>query len=216
MRTTLTSQLGGGKGDWIRCPNCDASCRERELSSGEELRCTRCGATVLQFTGRKTLQPALALSVAGLLALVLANSSPVLVFSVAGRDQSGYIITGVRELIAQGYWPIAALVFFAGILAPLLYLTSVAYVSSACCFHVRLPRLVDLIRLSEQMESWNLVPVYSIATVVSVVKLRMLGGVQWEFGAQWVLALAVISLFVQQTFNRRLVTERLISMGVEP
>ncbi len=216
MSTALTSRLGVLKGDWIRCPNCDAFCWERELSLGEELRCIRCGATVLQFAGRKTLQPALALSVAGLLALVLANSSPVLIFSVGGRDQAGYIITGVIELITQGYWPIAALVFFAGVLAPLLYLTSVAYVSSACCLHIRLPRLINLLRMSELMESWNLVPVYSIATVVSVVKLRMLGGVQWEFGAQWVLALAILSLFVQQTFNHRLVTERLISMGVDP
>ena len=208
--------MGGFGREWIDCPNCKAPCRDRELAPGEELRCARCDATVLQFSGSKTLQPALALSMAGLLALLLANTSPVLIFSVTGRDQAGYIVTGVNELVSQGYWPIAALVFFAGILAPFLYLASVAYVSAACCFHLRLPQLPRVLRVTELVEPWNLVPVYSIATVVSVVKLRMLGGVEWEFGARWVLALALLSLFAQQTFHRRLVGERLRSMGVEP
>jgi hypothetical protein len=47
-----------------------------------------------------------------------------------------------------------------------------------------------------------------------VVKLRMLGAVEWEFGARWVLGVALFSLFAQQTFDRRLVKARLEKMGV--
>jgi uncharacterized paraquat-inducible protein A len=56
-------------------------------------------------------------------------------------------------------------------------------------------------------------PVYSIATVVSVVKLRMIGGVTWNDGARWVLAVAVLTLFAQQMFERRLVEHRLEALG---
>jgi len=42
----------------------------------------------------------------------------------------------------------------------------------------------------------------------------MLGGVEWEFGARWVLGVALFSLFAQQTFDRRLVKARLKSLGV--
>jgi paraquat-inducible protein A len=199
---------------WIDCPNCEAACLEREPSAGEELRCDRCGTTVLEYIGKKTLQPAMALSIAGLFALLLANTNPVLSFDVASRVQSEHIITGVEELVSQGYWPIAILVFMAGILAPALHLGSVAYVSTACCLKIPFPRIPLALRLAELAEPWNLMPVYSIATVVSVVKLRMLGGVEWEFGARWVLGVALFSLFAQQTFDRRLVRARLEKMGV--
>lgn len=164
--------------------------------------------------GNRTLQPAMALSMAGILSLLLANTNPVLTFEVVGRAQSGFIMTGVIELSEQGYLPIALLVFFAGILAPALYLSAICYVSTACSLGLRLPMLRKAFRLAQKLEPWNLIPVYSIATVVAVVKLKMLGEVEWQFGARWVLGVAVLSLFAGQTFHRRLVEERLESLGV--
>ena len=164
--------------------------------------------------GRKTFQPALALSLAGLFALLLATTSPVLTFDVAGREQHGYIVTGIWELFRQGYWPIALLVSVASLLAPALYLSSVAYVSVACSMKLRLPRIHQAMHLSGWTEPWNLIPVYSIATVVSVVKLRMIGAVSWNDGARWVLAVALLTLFAQQMFERRLVEHRLEALGL--
>jgi len=200
--------------EWIACPHCEAPCRRQRLPAGCELRCSRCGSTVIEPAGKKTFQPALALSVAGLFALFLASISPVLTFDVAGREQAGYILTGVKELLHQGYWMIAILVFVASMLAPALYLVSIAYVSTACAFRLRLPHLFLFLHLAEWAEPWNLIPVYSIATVVSVVKLRMIGGVTWNDGARWVLAVAFLTLFAQQLFDRRLVEHRLGAMGL--
>lgn len=199
---------------WIKCPRCEAPCRDRDVPRGMEIACRRCGTTVLEFMGSKTLQPAMAFSLAGLLALTLANLNPVLQFEVVGRAQSGYIMTGVSELIRQGYLPIAVLVAFAGMVAPLMHLFSIFYVSTACCLGIRLPRVALFWKLIGWMEPWNLVPVYAIATIVSVVKLRMLGSVEWEFGARWVLGLAVLSLCAQQSFQERVVAERLRRIGV--
>lgn len=211
MKQHSRSALGP---DWIECPRCVAPCRRQHLSAGTELDCARCGATVMSPIGKKTFQPALALSVAGLFALLLANTSPVLTFGVAGRDQHGYIVTGIEELFRQGYWPIALLVFVASMLAPALYLSSVAYVSAACSMKLRLPWIRQAMSLSEMAEPWNLIPVYSIATVVSVVKLRLIGGVTWNDGARWVLAVALLTLFAQQMFERRLVEHRLEALGL--
>jgi hypothetical protein len=46
-------------------------------------------------------------------------------------------------------------------------------------------------------------PVFAIACIVSVVKLRTLGDVSWELGAAWVLLSAAITLFVVQFFDRK-------------
>jgi paraquat-inducible protein A len=164
--------------------------------------------------GKRTTQPAMALSIAGLFALLLGNTNPVLTFEVVGRMQSGFIITGVIELIKEGYLPIALLVFFAGILAPALYLGAVCYVSTACSLGLRLPMLRKVFEFVRVIEPWNLIPVYTIATLVAVVKLRMLGEVEWQYGARWVLGVAVLSLFAGQTFHRRVVEERFEALGV--
>ena len=202
----------GGK--WIPCPHCEAPCRERELSQGQELKCTRCGVTVLEYIGKRTLQPAMALSMTGLFILLLANVSPILTFEVVGRMQSGFMITGVMELSDQGYLPIAILVFFCAILAPALYLGAVCYVSTACALGLRLPMVRFVFEAAHMLEPWNLIPVFAIAALVASVKLKMLGTVEWQIGARWVLGVSVMTLFCQQVFDRRLVEERLSAMGV--
>ena len=162
----------------------------------------------------KTLQPSMALSISGLFILILANINPVLNFEVVGRLQAGYVITGVTELWHQGYGSLSFLVLFSGIVAPTLYMAAICYVSTACVLRLRLPKVETVFELIEKIEPWYLIPVYSIATVVAVVKLKMLGTVEWQPGARWILATAVLSLFCQQTFDRKLVIRRLRSLGV--
>jgi paraquat-inducible protein A len=169
----------------------------------------RCGMPVKVASRRHSLQPAWAFATTGLLLVVLANVEPILTFDVVGNLQSNHIATGVMELLRQGYWPIAALVCFSGIIAPALHLSAIWYVTSACCLRARWPYLRQVAHYAEILESWNLVPVYAIATVVAVVKLDMLGTVAWREGSFWILALSLCSLLAVQTFDPELVEERL-------
>jgi len=164
---------------------------------------------VRKQTGVKSLQPAWAIATMGLFLVVLANAEPILTFDVAGNTQSNLVVTGVFGLFDQGYWPVAALVFFAGIAGPALHLAAVWYVAGACSVGQRWPGLRAAAKMAEVLESWNLVPVYAIATVVAVVKLDMLGTVAWQQGALWILALSLCSLLAVQFFDRELVERRL-------
>jgi paraquat-inducible protein A len=194
---------------WISCPECGAACRDRVMPPKAALRCRRCGVLVRKPSGAGALQRAWAFSSAGLLLAVLANANAILTFDVAGNTQSNRIVTGVFGLYDQGYWPVAALVFFAGVAGPVLHLAAVWYVAAACCLARRWPGLHRAAKVAEAMESWNLVPVYAVATVVAVVKLDMLGTVAWQLGALWVVALSLCSLLTVQFFDRDLVERRL-------
>jgi len=194
---------------WISCPECEASCREVPLPPRAILRCKRCGVVVRKSARPTSLQPAWALATAGLFLVVLANVNPILTFDVVGNTQPNLIVTGVVELARQGYWPVAALVFFAGIAGPALYLAAVWYVVSACCLTRRWPQLPRVLKAAEILESWNLVPVYALATVVAVVKLEMLGTVAWQHGALWLVALSLCAFLTGQLFDHRMVEERL-------
>ena len=195
--------------NWRACPDCEAPCQDRQLPIGAELRCRRCGARVKIERGRHSLQPAWAFATAGLFLVFLANFEPILTFNVVGNTQTNHIFTGVMELAKQGYWPVAVLVFFAGILAPGLHLAAIWYVSAACCLSLRFPYLRRIANAAEMLEPWNLIPVYAIATVVAVVKLKMLGTVYWQEGAFWILVLALCSLVAGQAFDSELLDERL-------
>lgn len=194
---------------WLSCPECEAPCRDRALPSGGGLRCGRCGVLVKRQTKNRSLQGAWALATTGLLLVVLVNVNPILTFDVAGDTQSNLIVTGVIGLAEQGYWPVAALVFFAGMAGPALHLAAAWYVLAACCLSRRWPSLRRAVKFSDVMSSWNLLPVYVVATVVAVVKLDMLGTVEWQQGALWLLLVSLCSLLTMQFFDRNLVESRL-------
>jgi paraquat-inducible protein A len=198
---------------WVACPECEAPCRDHALPPKSVLKCGRCGVLVKKRSESKSLQRAWAMATAGLFFVVLANVNPILTFDVVGNTQSNLIVTGVFGLFKQGYWPVAGLVLFAGIAGPALHLASVWYLLAACCLRLRWPGLRGAAKMAEALESWNLVPVYAIATVVAVVKLDMLGTVAWQKGALWVLALSLCSLLTMQFFDRHLVEDRLEALG---
>lgn len=198
---------------WIECPTCGAPCRDRDLPPRAGLRCRRCGVWVKREPGPRALQRAWAFATTGLVLLLLANAPPILTFNVVGNVQSNHVISGVAGLVTQGYWPVAWLVFFAGILGPALYFAAVWYVLTACNLRRRWPQLRRAVEWAKILESWNLVPVFVIAAIVAVVKLDMLGTVNWQVGFGWLIALSVCSLFTQQFFDRNLVEERLEEMA---
>lgn len=144
------------------------------------------------------MQNGLALSLTALILLVIANILPVMTFDVAGAEQSNRIITGVRGLIAQDYGPIAGLVFFSAILAPALYLLLACYVLSARALGRTWPLDFHAWRIVEWLAPWNLIPVFAVACLVAVVRLELLGTVNWRSGALFVVLVSICFLVLEQ------------------
>ena len=189
---------------WLSCSHCRAECLDRDLAPGQFLRCSRCGNELKNSSGEKhSILLAWAFSTTALILMVLANTSPILKFEVVGNFQENLIITGILSLWEQGFPELAALVFFSAIAAPTLYLLSVCYVSATFSLGLRWRGRHLLFSAARILESWNLMPVFAIACVVSVVKLRTLGNVTWEPGAIWVTLLSIFTLLTIQCFDRR-------------
>jgi len=214
LNETVANQTVVFEGNWVACPYCEAPCLERELLPGQELICSRCDTTVMIHIPRRSLQPPFALSLTGLFLLLLASTTPILTFEVVGRSQADYMITGVIELCRQGYFPIGLLVCFCGIIAPALFLFCAFYLGFAVVLNMRPPGLSFVTTIALAVRPWNLIPVYSIATVVAVVKLEMLGNVAWQPGARYILGVAVMSILCEQISNRQMAIEQLKKMGI--
>jgi uncharacterized paraquat-inducible protein A len=195
-----------GREVWLVCPRCHADCLDRDLQPGQYLHCARCGAEVKSPTGGpRAIQAAWAFATAGLLTMIPANTEPILKFDVAGNFQVNHIATGVEGLWNQGFEPIAALVFFSAIAAPAIYLLAVWYVSALVTLRLRWPGRRFFFAVARHLEAWNLMPVFAVACVVSVVKLRTLGEVTWEPGIVWIALLSLFTLLTIQFFDRRFV-----------
>ncbi len=183
------------------CPRCLAPCLDRTLSKGEYLRCARCHAQLKSFRQGNSFQPLWAFSSAGLISMVLANTRPILHFEVAGKSQQNLILTGIESLWSEGFGIIAALVFFCTIAAPFLYLAALWYVGGSCTLGARWPGLRLAAKTASMLESMNLLPVFAVACVVSVVKLRTIGNVTWDAGALWIGIASLFTLLAMQAHN---------------
>jgi len=194
---------------WLECPGCEAPCRDHELKPGMSIRCVRCGTRVRIRHRIEPLQPSLAVATAGLILILLANATPLMVFDVAGNSQENHIFTGVLGLDQQGYAPIGWLVFFCAILSPALYFGALWYVLTACLFRLRWPGLQRALHFAEHIGPWCLAPVFAIACFIAAVKLDTLGEVYWKQGTLWTIGLGVCTLLLGYLVDPHAVKKRL-------
>jgi paraquat-inducible protein A len=108
---------------------------------------------------------------AGLIAFVLANAFPILVFKLQGQVKEATLMTGVRDLYAQGWGEVGLVVFITSILVPLIYLLGMLYILLPLKFN-RVPRhLAEVFRFVRILQPWGMVEVFMLGILVSIVKL---------------------------------------------
>jgi paraquat-inducible protein A len=130
----------------------------------------RCGA-VLYRRKKNSLDRTLALTIAGLIFFVVANTYPFLGMKSGGLEKETTLITGMLELSAQGMEGLALLVFFTSVLAPLFYLVGVLYVLIPLKVN-RLPwNLPVVFRLVRGLQPWGMMEIFMLGILVSIVKL---------------------------------------------
>ena len=163
--------------DLIACHDCDLLFRKPQVAKGERAVCPRCGAELFEHKGH-SLDHTLALALTSLILFVMANINTLLVMKIGGRTQAGAIITGVKELYAQGYWEISILVFVVSILAPLLKLLCLFYILVPLRLGFRLPAASRVFRFYEVLHPWAMTEVYMLGILVAVVKLADLAAIE--------------------------------------
>jgi paraquat-inducible protein A len=153
-----------------QCHECGLLQRIPVLPVGAVARCPRCGCR-LHSQRPDSLEPALALTLAGVVLFAVANSLPFLSFQMQGQTTETTLATGVLDLYAAGRWELAAVVGFTSILAPGLQLALLL----AVLVPLKLGRLpagvARLFRYSRTLAPWGMMDVFMLGILVAVVKL---------------------------------------------
>jgi paraquat-inducible protein A len=184
----------------IACPDCDLLQRVPELLPGDKARCPRCGWTVATRTIDPLDRP-LALTIAALIALIVANAAPLMGLSAVGRQASTTIIGGAYQMWMQGQQITAVIVAFCAVIAPAGYILFML----AALLSVRrppAPRWVgEMLRWADAMRPWSMNEVMLLGILVALIKIAELASVEPGIGMYAVGALVALFPAIMVTFD---------------
>jgi paraquat-inducible protein A len=151
-----------------------------------------------------------ALLLAAALLYIPANLLPVMTVVYFGAGEPSTIISGVLELGAAGMWPLAALVFFASILVPVLKLIGLTYLLLSIQFGwlTRLRDRTRLFRIIEQIGRWSMIDVFMIGILSALVNLGSIATIVPGLGAVCFCAVVIITMFASLSFDPRLMWDQ--------
>ncbi len=191
----------------LACPDCDLLQHVPELPPGGKARCPRCGWVVATRTADPLDRP-LALTITALIALIVANTAPLMGLSAVGRHASTTIVGGAYDMWVQGQEVTAVIVAFCAVIAPAGYLLFMLTVLLA----VRRPPapqwVGEMLRWAESMRPWSMNEVMMLGILVALVKIAELAMVDPGVGLYAVGALVILFPAIMVTFDPREVWQR--------
>ncbi len=181
----------------IACHDCDMLFQARALTRGTCAVCPHCGGRLhLQRTNSVHRAAALALSAAAL--FLVANFFPFIELRAGGQGTRIVLAQSVTELQAHGSpWLAAAVaVFILG--APTIALGGILYVLLPLLAGKVWPGAIQVCRWVYGADPWNMIEVFLIAVLVSLLKLGdiatvTLGVAFWAFAGLIVCLTASLS-----------------------
>ena len=154
----------------IACHECDLLHQVQPLPDGGAARCVRCDA-LLYYEKKDSLDRTLALTIAGLVLFIVANTFPFLAMKSGGLVRETTLITGIKGLYLQGMEALALLVFLTSILVPFVQIAGMLYVLVPLKVN-RVPRNLALVyRVLRSLQPWGMMEVFMLGILVSFVKL---------------------------------------------
>ena len=191
----------------MACHECDLIHRIQSLADREAAQCSRCGASLYRHK-RNSLDRTLALTIAGLTLFVLANSFPFLLLKIGAQVQKSTLFTGIKELWAAGMWEVSLVVLLTTILVPLAQLLGLLYVLLPIKLGRKPRKLAAVFRIVQRLSPWNMMEVFMLGILVSVVKLAGMATIVPGISLFAFLALIFILAASAASLNPHLVWEQ--------
>ena len=157
----------------IACHECDLLHQVKPLPENCNARCSRCGA-LLYGNSTNSINRTLALSITGLVLLLIANFYPFLSLESQGTTLETTLVTGTIILSQQSTTGLAILVLMTSMLVPCTLLVILTFVLWPLRRGYCPPGSRRLFRLALLLRPWSMTEVFLLGILVSVVKLSKL------------------------------------------
>ena len=188
----------------LPCAQCGLLCRAAD--AGAVLACPRCGAP-LHARKPDSVARTWAFLIAASILYIPANTLTVMrTDSLFGREDHT-ILGGVVELWNDGSWDLAAIVFIASIVVPILKMLALAVLAISVQRRSRWRphQLARLYRMLDAVGHWSMLDVYVVALLVGVVRFRGIAEVLPGPGIAAFGAVVVLTLLSSISLDPRLI-----------
>jgi paraquat-inducible protein A len=179
------------------CHFCDTLHVAVPLPEGLSARCSCCGAMLYQ-NRPASLARATAFSLTGLILMVVVHWFPFLTMDAASLRTTLDLVAAARALIDQGSYFLGAALAMFTILTPLILAAGLIYVCAPLMFGRVAPGAVVVAKWLNKAEPWNMIEVFLLGVLVSLLKLNMVADVHfgmgfWAFAALMLCMAAAVS-----------------------
>jgi len=189
--------MGQLEGSLIVCEECGLAHRWHPLGQGSVARCSRCDA-VLGRSHRLSIDSILALTVAAAAAYLVAVNTPLLTLTLRGPSESATLIAAITNAWQEGEPLVAAIAAITALIAPAAFVALRLYVLFPLSAGIKPPGFAWAVRALHQADRWNMVEVFTVGVLLSLVRLAGLADASpgpglFAFGALTVLFASIES-----------------------
>ena len=179
----------------IICEHCDAVYRWRPLRGGEIARCGRCG-NVLARHHRLGVHALLALTLAALVTLLIANMTPMMDLRMRGLHNAATLPQAIGYTWDQDEHVVAVTAAATAIVAPALLIGLRLVVLLPMALGRSALPYAWCMRVLHEAERWSMLEVVTVAAVISIVRIAAMADAFPGFGmlGYGVLALLIAAL----------------------
>ena len=153
----------------IRCPVCDAV----NIDKGKMNSCRRCGSAIYQHRHFST-ERSWAFLITAMIAYIPANLYPMLITNAFGTKDASTILGGVVLLWELESYPVAAIIFFASIVIPVMKFLILIYLLVSVKYPLGKDRKVNkhkLYYMTEVIGPWSMIDVFVVAILAALIHL---------------------------------------------
>ncbi len=153
----------------IRCPVCDAV----NIDKGKKNTCRRCGSAIYHHRSFST-EKSWAFLITAMIAYIPANLYPMLVTSAFGTKDESTILGGVVLLWEHGSYPVAAIIFVASIMIPIMKFLILLYLLISVKYPLGKDKKVSkhkLYYITEVIGPWSMIDVFVVAILAALIHL---------------------------------------------
>ena len=181
----------------VVCAQCGLAHRWQPLGRASLARCSRCEA-ILGRAHHLSIQGILALTLAAAAAYLVAINTPLMALSLRGGSESATLPEAIATAWRDGQQIVAVLAGITALLAPAAFIGLRLYVLIPLAIRRKPPAFAWCVRVLHQAGRWNMVEVFTVGVLLSLVRLAGLadaspGPALFALGALTVLFAAIES-----------------------
>lgn len=189
------------------CHFCDTLHEAAPVTEGNAARCVRCGAVLYQ-NRPASLARASAFSLAALLLMVLVHAFPFLTMDAATMRRSLTLVSASTALIEEDAPILGVSIILFTVVTPAVLAGGMMYVCAPLMLGRAAPGACGVAKWIYRCEPWNMVEVFLLGVLVSLMKLAKVADVHfgigfWAFaGVMLCMAAAVAGIDREELWDR--------------